>query len=84
MIFNKEISEHQRQRIKKFVADVETQEAVFEILVSTFYRANKNTDISYLAAKTLAVQLLEEGKKELTNIAGYQKKEGKTTGQVGL
>lgn len=78
------ITEQERLRVARFIADVETSEAVRKVLTASFLRQGSEREVHYLASSFLAVGKLEEGWRELERHrqATEQKAEGRR--QPGL
>lgn len=55
----------QLNKIKRFMADVDTQIAVKQFVTDQFLKSNKSTDVNYLAAKMIAIELLNNAWKEM-------------------
>ncbi len=47
------------------MADVDTQIAVKQFVTDQFLKSNKSTDVNYLAAKMIAIELLNSAWKEM-------------------
>lgn len=78
------MNEVKQTKLQRFVNDEAMMEAVFEVIQESFLKARPNKDVYYLAAKSLAVEFLDEAKRSLTQqrISGPQVK--RELNQVGL
>lgn len=71
------------QRIKRFMSDKATNEAIFTAIQKTFLKAKSSEDISLKAARFMALELLTDAWRDLNHIkdADQTPTEGK---QIGL
>lgn len=74
--------ESQVMKIRHFLSDKEMCETVRSVLISSFMK-KREADVQYLAAQTLAYQMLEDGWHELLSYRPKQKKPEKAA-QIGL
>lgn len=74
----------QKQKIKGFIADITMSNAVKGVLRETFLKNSGVNDVQTLAAERIAINLLEEGFKELRKYSFQTEKEEKDRVQVGL
>ena len=72
------------ERVKRFVKDEATVEAVFNAIRASFLKARAEKDVHYLAAKSLAIEFLEDVRKDLEKYRLEEQKEPKVSKQVGL
>jgi hypothetical protein len=56
------------QRIKRFMSDKATNEAIFSAIQKTFLKAKPSEDISLKAARFIALELLTEAWRDLNHI----------------
>jgi len=77
------LNKTEKQKIKMFLADKLTKDAVKKVLRESFIKA-KDGDIHMKAAQMMAVNLLEEGFKELKKYSNKAEQEIKEVTQVGL
>lgn len=73
-----------QEKIKRFLADKVMQEAVFEVLQSSFLKKRAGADVHILASQTLANEALIEGWRELEKNKVSATSEIKKLQQVGL
>ncbi len=59
-------------------------DAIYEVLSASFLKASKTDDVQTLAAERLAINLLQEGWKELKKLKSEAPREDKGSIQVGL
>lgn len=78
------MNKEREARIKKFMSDVETANAVREMLTKSFLRKRERSDIYMAAAERLAIDLLEDAWRELEKIKGQDESEKRDLSQVGL
>lgn len=74
----------QNARVKKFMRDVDTANAVRNVLTKAFLKKRERSDIYMAAAERLAIDLLEDAWRELEKIKGQDEAEKKDLSQVGL
>ena len=77
------LNKTEKQKIKMFLADKLTKDAVKKVLRESFIKA-KDGDIHMKAAQMMAVNLLEECFKELKKYSNKAEQEIKEVTQVGL
>lgn len=77
------MNESQIAKIKLFLKDKMMSSAVKEMLRERFLKSKGVTEVNYMAAQRLAIDLLEEGFKELEKL-NKDKKEPKIDYQIGL
>ena len=78
------MNETQRAKIQRFLDDKIMSEAVKSVILGAFLKPSKKNDVQTLAAERIAIDLLEEGFKELNKYALEEKKEKAALSQVGL
>lgn len=66
--------ELKQARVDRFVKDEMTKQAVFEVLRDEFMKPKKNTDVQYLAASRIAIDLLQDAWKVLETYQGEEEK----------
>ena len=76
------MNEQQISKIRAFLGDTILQETIKKSLTTTFMK-KRETDTSYLAAQMLAIQLLEEGWRDLESHRTTEKSKLKSE-QIGL
>ena len=74
----------EKQKIKSFLADKVMSNAVKSVLMDSFLKNSKNTDVQTLAAERIALNLLDEGFKELNKYANKTERTEKKVGQFAL
>ena len=72
------------EKIKKFLSDKAMSEVVREVLTNSFLKADGVKDVQSLAAQMIAVNLLNEGFKELARVSRVEDKQEERTKQIGL
>jgi hypothetical protein len=72
------------EKIKRFMNDPILSAAVKNSLQATFMRSRPEKEVYYLAAKTLALEFLEDAWRELEKHRQVAQKEEKKEGQIGL
>ena len=78
------LDNNQVEKIKKFVADRAMNEAVRKVLTDSFLKTRGVTEVNFLAAQRIAIDLLEDGYKELNKISRTEKQGKKDIEQIGL
>jgi protein involved in sex pheromone biosynthesis len=78
------MNETEKNKIKRFLDDDVTQKAVYNTLLRTFLKPRDRGDVQMLAASRIAIDLLEEGWKELHKVSHQVNKEPREVKQVGL
>ena len=78
------MNDTQKEKIKRFVADKVLSESVQDVLLKSFLKPRNGQDIQLLAASRIAIDLLDEGFRELRNIAREETKPEKRLTQPGL
>ena len=73
-----------KNKIKGFLSDAVMSNAVKEVLREAFLKNSGVNDVQTLAAERIAINLLEEGFKELKKHSNQTEKEEKDRVQVGL
>lgn len=69
------LTEQQKNRLKNLSKDKETVEALKTLFLSVYFEKGVIQDIQVLAAKSLAVDFLEAGFKELSRLHSESSKE---------
>ena len=77
------MNDYQIEVIKRFAADEATMSVVFSAIQGMFLKANPQKDVQYLAAKSLALEFLEDARKDILRYRASQPAE-KVTKQIGL
>ena len=77
------MTQERREKLKRFANDISLMEAVKEVLTASFLRERAEKDVHYLAAKSLAVEYLEDAWRELARVR-EEEPQAKTTTHVGL
>ena len=74
-----------QEKIKKFMADKDLAGIIREVLTNSFLKTSKgDRDVQLLAASRIAIDLLDDGFKELEKISRQENEEEKQLKQVGL
>lgn len=73
-----------QDKIKKFMADERMSGAVKEVLLGSFMKPRGHTDINMLAASRIAIDLLEDGFKDLKKYTQMDKNIIKQESNVGF
>ena len=73
-----------RDRIKRFVNDVETAKAVHGVLLRAFLKPQKDRDVYTLAASRIAIDLLDDAWKELARYKNEEEMEKTIVTQQAL
>lgn len=76
--------ELKKQKIKQFLNDKLMSVSVKEVLRESFLKARGERDVYKLASERMAIDLLEEGFKDLSKIALKEEKSQKISEQPGL
>lgn len=67
------MNDTQKQKLNRFLNDEVMSKSVYEVLLQSYLRPKERSDVNLLAASRLAIDLLQEGWKEL---AKYQVSDG--------
>ena len=78
---NEELKE---QKIKRFLADEVMSFFVRDALRDTFLKPAKETDVQYLAASRIALDLLDQGFKDLQQYRSPNREDAKITTNHGV
>jgi hypothetical protein len=78
------IDETQKAQIQRFLEDADTANAVKSVLLDSFLKERKGQDVYVLAASRLAIDLLNEGWRELEKLRRENEDTNKSTRQVGV
>jgi hypothetical protein len=73
-----------KERIKRFIADKMTSDFVRESLRESFLKSRGNRDVYILAAERIAIELLDDGFRDMERIAHDDKGEVKEPSQIGV
>ena len=77
------LNSNEKQKIKRFVSDVTMFKVVKDVLRESFLKDRKG-DVQILASQMLAVNMLDEGFKELGKEANKLEQEDKPKEQIAL
>lgn len=77
------IDDHRKGKIKRFMADLSMKDAVYEVLLQSYLR-QRDGDVNLKAAQMTAVELLNDGWKELEKLSRQTEKEPTEKGNVGI
>jgi len=78
------LNQTQKQKIKGFIADKTMSNAVKEVLRESYMKKSGATDVNTLAAERIAINLLEEGFRELKKHSNETERDEKVANQIGL
>jgi hypothetical protein len=74
----------EKNKIKRFLADKVMADTIEKIFLASFLKKSGNTDVQTLAAERIAINLLEEGFKDLRKYANQITRDEKQKGQIAL
>lgn len=74
----------EKEKIKRFVADKEMFGAVKNTLLKTYIKKGEYNDIHMLAAAKIAIDLLEDGFREIIRVSNQSEPADKKAGNVGF
>ena len=74
----------QIEKVKQFANDNAMSEAVYYVLLKSFLRRKERTDVNITAAERIAIDLLEDGWKEIQKHKNTSPAKKKELEQVGL
>jgi hypothetical protein len=77
------MNELEKERVKRFAQDEATVDAVFSAIQDVYIKTRSSKETQYLAAKSLAIEFLEEAKVEISRLREGRKEEKEVT-QIGL
>lgn len=72
------------EKLKRFANDKVMNEAVFELILTTFLKPKGNKDVHFLASERLAVDNLSIAWTELDKYKSDSESESKTAGNIGV
>lgn len=72
------------EKIKRFLADKEMAEYVKHEILATFLKKQANMDVHVLAAKSLAIDMLQDAYKNLERFQSSNAQPSSPGGQVGM
>ena len=78
------MDETQKDKVRRFLSDKVMQEAVKSVLQDAFLKNRGDTDVHLLAASKRAIDLLQEGWKDLNKIKKAPKVDKDLTDNIGL
>ena len=78
------MTEHEKGKVSQFVGDVMMSDAVYQILLQSFLKKSTSSDVNMKAAERIAIDLLNDGWKDLEKVSTVKDKIPSRTGQVGL
>jgi hypothetical protein len=73
-----------QQKIARFLADAEMADYVKDVMLMAFLKERKGADVHVLAAKSLAIDFLQEAFRELDRYRTAAKERVMENGQPGL
>lgn len=73
-----------QEKIKKFLADPMMSDVVFQTLLQSFLKRRDTDTVEMKAAERIAIDLLQEGWKELEKIKNTSQPLTRSSGQVGM
>lgn len=73
-----------QQKIARFLADKEMSGYVKDVLLGTFLKERKSTDVHVLAAERVAINLLQEGFRELDKFRHASQTKAAQSSQPGI
>lgn len=74
----------QKAKITRFLDDTVMSDSVYDVLLSTFLKPQKNNDVQFLAASRIAIDLLQEAWKTLDGYRIEKDNEINQIKQIGL
>ena len=81
------LSEPEKAKIKRFMMDKTMSNAVWEVIENSFLK-RKSTDhvkdVHYLAAKSIAIEFLDDAFIELRRIGSVEEPSNKSIKQIGI
>jgi len=72
------------QKLKRFIADPNTSEAVYEVILDEFLKTKKETDVQFLAAQRIAIDLLQSAWREIEKYKDISLEPKEPKAQVGV
>ena len=79
------LNNQKTEKIKKFMADKDLAGIIREVLTNSFLKTSKgDRDVQLLAASRIAIDLLDDGFKELNKVARSQNDPEERLSQPGL
>ena len=78
------LNDIQLAKIQRFVNDKAMSNVVFEVIRESFLKPSKDRSVENLASRFIAIELLNEAKKDLVRYADETSEETKEVKQIGL
>ena len=78
------LNDVQLAKIQRFVNDKAMSNVVFEVIRESFLKPSKDRSVENLASRFIAIELLNEAKKDLVRYADETSEETKEVKQIGL
>ena len=78
------LNDTQKSKVVRFLNDEAMIETVFSVIQDSFMKSRPNKEVHYLAAKSIALEFLEEARKDLEKHRNSTEEEKKEGVQVGL
>lgn len=72
------------EKLKRFANDSEMNEAVKEVLLTTFLKKIPNADVNILASQTIAINLLLEAWREIDEYILENEEDKQERRQIGI
>lgn len=76
--------DQKKEKIKRFVQDIETERAVHGALLRFFLKSPKERDVQSLAAAWMAKEIFDDAWKEILKLRNEIEQENKNSGNVGV
>lgn len=73
-----------QEKVRKFLADAAMSEVVFQVLLQSFLKKRETDTVEMKAAERIAIDLLQEGWKELEKIKNQSQPVARSVAQVGM
>lgn len=73
-----------QEKVRKFLADAAMSEIVFQVLLQSFLKKRETDTVEMKAAERIAIDLLQEGWKELEKIKNQSQPVARSVAQVGM
>ena len=74
----------QKAKIKQFANDKQMSEAVYNVVSEKLFSTSKDRDVNVLAARFLAIEILNEAWKEMLRFKEDEENVSKEVNQIGM
>ena len=73
-----------KAKIRQFANDKQMNEAVYDVVSEKLFSTSKDRDVNVLAARFLAIEILNEAWKDMLRLKEDEEKVSKEVNQIGM